>query len=222
MTAYPRRQHGSKIRTTLFLAKTRLWAGRHLRNVDLGTDGIPDLAGVTSEADYRAALEQVLATADATGAEVFLATGPDITVLPRYADKVAALEAAGFSESNATGWRTQLSQRVDRFNQILLEEVASHPKVHVVDMHAKVAEVWAGGVDVAGDHLTTRPLGGLLSLDSMHFSDTGYALLANGFIDAINQALGLKVPEVDVAAVHAQDPYSVQALRAAGLGCAGQ
>ena len=74
---------------------------------------------------------------------------------------------------------------------------------------------------MGGDHLTIDPLHGLLSLDSMHFSDTGYAQLANGFIDEMNKVLGTRIPEVDAVAVHGQDPYSVQALRTAGLGCAG-
>jgi hypothetical protein len=191
-------------------------------NVDLSGSGIPDISTVTSEADFTTALDAVLTTADETGAEVFLATGPDITVLPRYADKVAALKAAGFSDADATGWKTQLSAKIDRFNVILMQQTASHPKVHVVDMHQKVIDIEANGADVGGDHLTIEPLHGLLSLDSMHFSDTGYALLANGFIDEMNKVLGTRLPDVDAVAVHAKDPYSVQALRMAGLPCAGQ
>ncbi|MFT3842565.1 MAG: SGNH/GDSL hydrolase family protein [Myxococcaceae bacterium] len=191
-------------------------------NVDLTGAGIPDLSTVTSEAEFTTALDDVLATADATGADVFLATGPDITVLPRYSDKVAALKAAGFSDADATSWVTELSAKIDRFNLILMQQTASHPKVHVVDMHQKVIDIEANGADVGGDHLTIDPLHGLLSLDSMHFSDTGYALLANGFIDEMNKVLGTNIPEVDAAAVHAEDPYSVPQLRMSGLPCAGQ
>ncbi|HZV76543.1 MAG TPA: hypothetical protein VFF63_02150 [Candidatus Babeliales bacterium] len=44
--------------------------------------------------------------------------------------------------------------------------------------------------------------GGLLSFDGIHPSDTGYALIASAFIDAINKAYGARVPQVDVEAVY--------------------
>jgi hypothetical protein len=46
-------------------------------------------------------------------------------------------------------------------------------------------------------------------------------MVANMFLEAINAELGTKVPLVDLAAVHANDPYSVEALRAVGFPCAG-
>jgi hypothetical protein len=190
-------------------------------NVNLDTDGIPDLSAVTSDEAFRTALERVLAVTDATGADVFLATGPDSTLLPRYDAKVAKLKAAGYSDADATGWRTQLSQRVDQLNALLLDEASTHPRIHVVDLHQRIGEIWGTGVDVGGEHLTTAPLHGLLSLDGMHFSDTGNALLANFFIDAMNAQLNLGIEKVELTAVHAADPYSPRALRAAGLSCLG-
>ena len=68
---------------------------------------------------------------------------------------------------------------------------------------------------------TVAGAGGLLSLDSMHFSDTGYAVLANIFIEEVNAALGTKVPLADLAAINATDAYSVEGLQAVGISCAG-
>jgi lysophospholipase L1-like esterase len=45
--------------------------------------------------------------------------------------------------------------------------------------------------------------GGLLSLDGIHPSNTGYGLLAYAFIDAINKAYGANVPQIDLHAVYA-------------------
>lgn len=43
---------------------------------------------------------------------------------------------------------------------------------------------------------------GLLSFDGLHPSNTGYALIANVFIDAINKGYGTKIPPVDVVKVY--------------------
>lgn len=44
--------------------------------------------------------------------------------------------------------------------------------------------------------------GGILSLDGIHPSNTGYSLIANAFIDTINKAYGTRIPEVDIKAVY--------------------
>ena len=190
-------------------------------NVNLGGAAVPDLSALTSLADFKAQLAAVLAKLDQTGAEVLIATGPDVTVLPQYAEKVAKLKAAGFSDADSTGWLTAMRQRIRDYNAELLAQVQSHPKVHVVDLYALVGDVYANGADVGARHLWSKPMGGLLSLDAMHFSDTGYALLANAFIRALNDAEGTHVAEVDPAAVFANDANSPDALQAAGFACAG-
>lgn len=196
--------------------------GNDYNNVNLAVDGVPSLDAVTPEPDFTAALRTVLERLEATGAHVFLATGPDATLLPRYEAKVAQLRARGFSEAEATGWRDQLRARIDRFNAILLAEAARFPRVHVVDVAAQVRAVFQSGLAVGGTTLAARPFSGLLSIDGMHFSDTGYAVLANAFIDEVNGALGAGLPRVDVEAVHRADPYAVAALRANGFPCAGR
>ncbi len=160
-------------------------------NVDLGTDGIPDLAGVTSEADIRAALEQVLDTARRDRSRRCSSPpAPTPPLLPQYDDKIAALEAKGFSESDATGWRDPAVAEGRPAQPDSPRGGGVAPEGARGGHGRQVAEVLARGVDVGGRPPHHPALGGLLSLDSMHFSDTGYALLANGFIDAINQGWG--------------------------------
>jgi len=50
--------------------------------------------------------------------------------------------------------------------------------------------------------------GGLASLDGLHPSNTGYALIANVFIDTLNASYNLGIPDVNVGAVYATDPYA--------------
>ena len=63
-------------------------------------------------------------------------------------------------------------------------------------------------VDAQGDTVTLQYGGGFFSLDGLHPSNTGYAVIANGFIQAFDQAYGLQIPPVDVHAVFATDPYA--------------
>ena len=195
--------------------------GNDYNNVDLHTDKVPDLTALTPIEDLRASLRVVLTRLEGTGAEVFVATGPDNTVLPMYPEKVAQLKAAGFSDAEASDWLQALRARIDAYNNVLRQEVQAHPRVHVVDLHRQVAVVLSQGVDIGGKVLKPSPFGGLLSLDSMHFSDTGYAVLANMFIEEINTTLGTQIPPADLKAINATDLYSVEALQAAGITCAG-
>src|SRR5205807_499100 len=110
--------------------------------------------------------------------------------LPQYAEKVAWLKAAGFSEADATGWLTTMRAQIVAYNDALRAEAIGHPRVHIVDLYTGVAKILSQGVVIGDETLKGVPFGGLLSLDSMHFSDTGYAVLANVMIEAINAALG--------------------------------
>ncbi|MBV9646177.1 MAG: hypothetical protein JO043_01795 [Candidatus Eremiobacteraeota bacterium] len=50
--------------------------------------------------------------------------------------------------------------------------------------------------------------GGFFSLDGLHPSNTGYAVLANLFITTIDNAFGTSIPQVDVASIYKTDPYA--------------
>ncbi|MBK7859482.1 MAG: hypothetical protein IPJ65_12825 [Archangiaceae bacterium] len=196
--------------------------GNDFNNVNLYVDGVPDLSALTSVEEVRRGVRAVLARLEGTGAELFVATGPDATLLPRYEAKVEQLRAKGYSEAEATGWRDAMRARIGEYNRVLREETAGRAWVHVVELAAAVEEIVKGGVEVDGVRLRGVPFGGLFSLDSMHFSDTGYAVLANLFLDAMDEAWGARLPRVDLGVVLAGDPYSVEALRRRGLECAGR
>ncbi len=88
-----------------------------------------------------------------------------------------------------------------------------------VDMFTALDQLGANGVDLNGDSvpdLTTRYLGGIFSLDGIHPTRTGNALIANAFIDAINARFGESIPRVDVVRVAAHDPLAHSRFRPAG------
>ena len=51
----------------------------------------------------------------------------------------------------------------------------------------------ANGIKIGQNTLTTAFLGGLFSLDGMHPTNTGYALIANEAIKAMNAAWGMSM-----------------------------
>jgi hypothetical protein len=77
------------------------------------------------------------------------------------------------------------------------------------------------GVEIDGQLFKVEKLGGLLSVDGIHFSDTGYALLGNLYITEINRVLGLEVPQADLAVVALTDPFAPATMIDGGLdpGC---
>jgi hypothetical protein len=50
--------------------------------------------------------------------------------------------------------------------------------------------------------------GGFFSLDGLHPSDTGYAVLGNLFISTIDGAFGTSIPQVNVKAIYETDPFA--------------
>jgi hypothetical protein len=140
--------------------------------------------------------------------------------LPNVADLRTSTIASG--KETAASFDAKLAAIrgvIQAYNDALTAALAPYPNLHVVDLWTPTRAVLTHGVDIAGDEVTGAKFGGLLSLDFLHFTDTGYALVANVFIEAIDEAMGLRVPKVDVAAVLAQDALSPASLAKDGVDC---
>ncbi len=86
----------------------------------------------------------------------------------------------------------------DEFNTVI-DTLAAAYALPLVDAHAHMAAAAAMGVDYDGLHLSTDFItGGLFSLDGVHPSNFGHALLASYFIDTINAVYGsnLRAPRL--------------------------
>ncbi|MFP4388419.1 MAG: SGNH/GDSL hydrolase family protein [Desulfococcaceae bacterium] len=100
-----------------------------------------------------------------------------------------------------------IQERVAALNQ-LIADLARRPNVHLVDVNGTLERLAAGEITVAGNNLTRTWGGGAFSLDGIHPSNTGYALLANRHVAALNAAMpDLAVPELDLSVVWENDPY---------------
>jgi hypothetical protein len=97
------------------------------------------------------------------------------------------------------------------YNSIIQFEAALHGAL-VVDIHSLVDQIYSHGYVAGGHLLTTTYLGGLFSLDGIHPTDTGYAVIANAFIDAINSHFETSYQHADVNAIFATDSLDQEVL----------
>ncbi len=101
--------------------------------------------------------------------------------------------------------------------------VAQSTGAALVDVHTMFAQVAAGTYApalIAPANFTTTfpaqtgvccylvPFGGLTSYDMLHPSYTGYALIANVWINAINSKFGTNIAPVSVTTINQEDPYA--------------
>jgi len=90
---------------------------------------------------------------------------------------------------------------VNGFNNVIMTAAAAHG-AYVVDFNTFWNNLRQNGLFTSGQKFTTDYIsGGFFSLDGVHPSSRGYAVLANQFIKVMNEKLGMGVPYVDVTTI---------------------
>jgi lysophospholipase L1-like esterase len=95
--------------------------------------------------------------------------------------------------------------QVTAFNQVISTQ-ATAVGATLVDINALFNTLAAQGLTVNGVTGNAGFLGGFFSLDGIHPTNTGYAVVANKFIDAMNAGIGTKIPDVNLVPIAAVDP----------------
>jgi len=91
------------------------------------------------------------------------------------------------------------------YNKVIAAQ-ASAAGATLVDINTLFTSIAANGLAVGGYKATTAFLGGFFSLDGIHPTNTGYAVVANTFIDTMNASLKSSIADVDLTTVAAADP----------------
>jgi hypothetical protein len=99
----------------------------------------------------------------------------------------------------------QIRATVAAYNILIAIEAAVNGAT-LVDIYSLVNGLADHGVVVNGQRLTTDFMGGLFSLDGVHPTNTGYAIIANEFIKTMNRSLRAGIPLADVALISQTDP----------------
>jgi lysophospholipase L1-like esterase len=94
---------------------------------------------------------------------------------------------------------------VTAYNQVIAQQ-AQAAGATLVDINALFTQIASSGLTINGYTGTTSFLGGFFSLDGIHPSNTGYAVVANKFIDTMNASMNTKIPDVALAPIAATDP----------------
>lgn len=98
----------------------------------------------------------------------------------------------------------QVQALEDQYNQVIAAQTMAVGGT-LIDIHAFFQKLNAG-VTINNVNATTAYLGGLFSLDGIHPTNTGYALVANQFIDTINASLKTTFADVNMSAIASTDP----------------
>lgn len=183
----------------------------------------------TRLSDFKRDFETVLRELRSVGAGVVAANLPDVTALGVLVEPAPAalfnlpsgavmpiirmLEIlATFSFSSITPddyldlqEQAQIRSTIVEFNNIIATLCEKYG-VPIVDMFAFSRRIKNEGVYLGGQHLTTKFRGGLYSLDAIHPTNTCQALVANEFIEIINNSYNSNIPKVNLLEVLVQDP----------------
>ncbi len=93
-----------------------------------------------------------------------------------------------------------VQEHVSSFNNTI-QTVAASKGLAVFDAYTFLNNIKQHGLEVDGIGLnSTFVSGGIFSLDGVHLTPRGYAIVANQFITAINAKYGSNIPLADVAA----------------------
>lgn len=83
---------------------------------------------------------------------------------------------------------------------LIISGIATTQGIPMVDMNTLLSDLNTSGVDgYSGKFVFFDPINTAFSLDGVHPNNGGYAIVANAFIDKINQVLGLQIPNIATA-----------------------
>lgn len=102
---------------------------------------------------------------------------------------------------------------INAYNDAIARQSAAHD-AFVLDTHGLLETLRDKGYKIRNVRLTTSYLGGIFSADGIHPSATGYAIVANFIIDALNKEFKLKIPEASV-----EDVWNSDCFRAYPYAC---
>ncbi len=188
-----------------------------------------DASQLTSVASFERDFREIVQRMDAAGIATMYGNIPDVTSIAFLVDRQDLFYFTGRDYGLAEGEYTSvvalflfllglndgsildipdfvldvdeiatIKQRVQDFNQII-QDTAATVNAPVVDIHAAFNRFVVEPPVIAGVPLTRRFGGGIFSLDGVHPSDIGQALVTQGFIDKANQHWGMSIPRISDA-----------------------
>lgn len=165
----------------------------------------------------------------------YIANMPDITIMAIFKFFENSFYKKGFTNETVKEWKKNVQILSAKYSNTFTEVANKYDNVHIVDFRGYLNKMYYskgsdkeikvndaitiknGGIVVGKEVFTTDFLGGLLSLDAIHLTYTGYALIADMFIDQINKDEGYNIPFIDLSKVAQEDPLTPDKIRDYGI-----
>jgi hypothetical protein len=188
-----------------------------------------DATQLTPVPEFTADFTELVQRLDAVGARVAFGTIPDLTGIGFLVNRQDLIRYLGSDHGLPAGHLTSvvavfsvrlgladpgvfsmpnfvldpaeqavISNHIAALNNVIRTTAATHGMA-VADIHSLFQVLSRAPFDFFGRTLNTRFNGGVFSLDGVHPSNTGQALAASLFIDALNQRYGLGIPQINAA-----------------------
>lgn len=104
---------------------------------------------------------------------------------------------------------TEIKIATDAFN-LKIKATATDEDLAFLDLNAIITQVFNGGIRFGNYHVSASfATGGMYSLDGIHLSGRGNALIANKFLEAINLKYESNIPNVNLGNYQIQYPSSL-------------
>ncbi len=240
LVLFPRRGSQLEIAESLGPLLTVCWIGNNdALSAAISFDEY-DASQLTPVDEFEADFEEIAARLEASGSAVLMANIPDVTKIAFLFDREDLIYFLGADYGLPEGSYTsvvamllirlgladgglfdnpdfvldadeidQIKGRVNRFNEIIAETAAAH-NIPVVDIHALFEEMTTHPNIFHDFALTRRFLGGIFSLDGVHPSDIGHAIIANAFIETLNDFYQTGIPlltDEKLNEIFLEDPF---------------
>lgn len=165
---------------------------------------------ITDPLTFAKNYDQLLSSLARNHRRIIVANVPDVTVTPFMVGILPTLA------KNDPLIALKLKADVVAYN-LAIAVLAAKYHAPVVDIWSLVNHLAASGFQAGSQKLTTQANGGLFSTDNIHPSNSGYAIIANAFINTINQAYGTNITPVDVVSIANDDPLTPFFLKRDGM-----
>lgn len=166
-----------------------------------GSAVIAQAAAETGQSQAQIAAELGIQAGDLVNATGLSETQDAVNAI-KSSKTPTPLTDSGFLDANEIA---QVKATVAEYNMAIAQVLAPVGGV-LVDMSSYIQTLTQNGTTINNYKATTAFLGGLFSLDGLHPTNTGYALIANQFIGVLNTNLKMNIAQVNVSAVAAADP----------------
>jgi hypothetical protein len=135
------------------------------------------------------------------GSDYGLGEGEYTSIVAMFLIRLGLDDGSLIQNPNFVLDRDEIQQIQDRTATLngIIAKVASNVGMPVVDIHALFEEITNHPPVLGGIPLTHHYLGGIFSLDGVHPSNIGHALIANAFIQTINSRYSASIPPVSGA-----------------------